>query len=704
VVLRKVRWQWTGAEIGWLAMLLAAAISTMAASNQRLAINASSDWLTAMVMMMVLVNLCRDKTRITLVLAVIVASGAASATKCIMQTTIEYAETLEDYQRNKVEFWQKQGTPLDDPRVELYERRLKAREASGFIPHSNAQGALLSLAAFAALAIGAFFERTPAYKIIFLILALILFSTIYTTGSRMAMLAAGIGFGLWLLLKQIPDNYRRHWRTILATAWGLVILGTLIVVTVGVTQDKLPGSSLTFRWNYWQVTSRIIADNLWTGVGAQNFDRAYMAHKPIEFPEEINDPHNLLMAHLSQWGILGGIGLVLSLVGVSIVVLRTWGEQQNHNQSRSATITSVNLSAKLWIAALIMGFILLRIWLLGDYLFGGIAGRSFVLFDLGAYGMIWAVCLAGIILLVKDDDVVESEKYRLICLSGIVAFCLQNTIDYSMFYPGTLTPFMACLAILLARRQMSVTTPKQLTPALITCCLAVMGLIYICSMVVTPVTMSSHYLIKARKQSSMLSTDLDSYDFMSHLYRSAADADPIDPTPLAELATRRFQYVQLYHFDRAIFSPEMALHFLSEAVSDADQAIRRDGAQISLYRLKAWLLKTRFGLTGIKNDLRGAIESARQVHNLYPNSPDGHVGLAEILVLGAEQLPSVDLLSQARWHYQQALDLDAARPGTDEVRRWSLEKRQQILNRLKALELQSADRPTTTNSSIADQQ
>jgi len=174
-VLRKTRWRWTGLEIGWLIMLMGAVISTIAASNQRLAINASCNWLTAMVMLMVLSNLCRNQLRIVLLLAAVTASGLTSAGKCWMQVGVEYAESYELYQQTKTEFWQKQGVPLDDPKVELYERRLKAREASGFIPHSNAQGAFLGLAAFAVLALGMSVNKEKKKKTVLFILASFLF-------------------------------------------------------------------------------------------------------------------------------------------------------------------------------------------------------------------------------------------------------------------------------------------------------------------------------------------------------------------------------------------------------------------------------------------------------------------------------------------------------------------------------------------------
>src|SRR5262249_3198519 len=138
-VLSRRRWRWTGVEFGWLGLVLAAVGSTLTARNQRLAANASAGWLTTVAMVFVLVNVCRDRWCLALVLTVIVASGLASAAKCAMQIKVENADTRAMYAESKAEFWAKQGVPLDDPRVELFERRMATNEAGGFFPHTNTE-------------------------------------------------------------------------------------------------------------------------------------------------------------------------------------------------------------------------------------------------------------------------------------------------------------------------------------------------------------------------------------------------------------------------------------------------------------------------------------------------------------------------------------------------------------------------------------
>ncbi|MEP0842477.1 MAG: O-antigen ligase family protein, partial [Phycisphaerae bacterium] len=320
-LLHRRRWRPTGLELGLAFALLAAIISTWTAGNKRLAINASVDWLSAGALVIVLANLCRDRRRTGLVLAAIIASGLASAAASVLQVTVDFERTREEYERNKADLW-KDRAP-DDPHIQLYERRLRANEATAFLSHSNVAGSLFLLAGFAALAAGGMAGQRPIRWLAYAAGAALL-AVIPLTGSKGALLASLAGVVLMAGLfaaRRWPARYPRGAFAALAAATaGMAGLAVLLARARG----GLPGASLDFRWNYWEVTARIARDHLWTGVGALNFDRAYLACKPIAFPEEIKDPHNFLLSVLVQWGLPGLIGLLLALSGGAWVAWRRW--------------------------------------------------------------------------------------------------------------------------------------------------------------------------------------------------------------------------------------------------------------------------------------------------------------------------------------------------------------------------------------------
>jgi len=663
--LQRIRWRWSGLEIGWVVFLIAAVVSTITAGNQRLAISASSDWLTAIALLALVAHLCRDRFRIALVLSVLVASGVTSAAKSGMQTYIEFAETQELYNQNKETFWQRQGVPLDDPQVELFERRMAAREATGFFPHSNAQGAWLSLAGFAALAAAGGHLRKERRSMVLVLVAALLLASIFMTGSTGALVAMVIGLGLWFLLDWACDRLRGNWEEFLIVAWLAVVTATAGVVMYSKAHGGLPNASLNFRWQYWQVTERIIRDHLWTGVGALNFDQAYLLHKPVTYPEEIKDPHNFVLSILSQWGILGGVGLALVMIGATVVLARRLGRSNEQETLNSDEPEGVAVPIRGWFLVGVIGYVLLRSWLLRELL-DYPAGGALLWFDLGFHGLVWGLTFVGVLWLARttlQSQSVEYKAYRLPLLAGVTAFLLHNTIDTSLFFAGTLTPFMAMGGLLLVRPQRAMPASASIGRQWGMAAVVTAAMIGVLVFHVIPVSRSMRLLSLARREplgSAIIS------------YKAAAEADPFDPTPLIELA--------------GIHAGTGGLDAIDQAVQALDAAIRRDPHNIALHQKRAMLLEMRYQKSGLQVDLLGAMGAARQCVLLYPASPDRHLDLADLLNRTAKELDTPGLLVDAIEHYRRAIALNDARPGTDEVRRWSADYRQQVLERLNAAE------------------
>lgn len=657
--LKRQRWQWSGIEVGWCLLLIAAVISTLFTSNKRLALNAVGDWLTIGVMLMTLVNLLASRQRMILLLAVIVSSGVVSATKCYMQVAVEFNETQAEYEQNRNDFWSAQGLSLDDPRVQLYERRLAAREANGFFPHSNVQGALLSLVGFAALALAGIIQRPLGVRVFLTLLFTAFLITIWTTGSLGALAAGGLAAVLWAVLSGVKVDWQRHRAKLWTIAWMLIIIGCLAMVGYGSAGKGLPGDSLNFRWNYWLISSRVIADLPLQGTGALNFDRHYLQYKPVQFPEEIRDPHNFIISATAQGGILAGLGLIVALWAGSYFLARNWKPLEI---DFDASLTRDPRYGYLrWGVALIVGYACLRFWILSSYWQAGWSGQAYVIWDVGSYGILWATVLTMLLWMLDHCELRQTSFYKLALLCGGGAFLLQNMIGFSFYYPGTLTPFAAMMALLLSRRDInleeSFSRPRARAIRVTAVILAIAFMIYI----LIPVARSSHYLQQAR-------TSLGTV--IPYGYIEAAKADPLDPTPWAEMAP--------YTANSSI---DNNLH---RAVEQAENAVRRDPLKIGHHHLLANLLVARYQLFGDGSDLVKAVEQAHRSAELYPQSPDEHLYLADIYTRAGLELDRQAFLQQAQWHYEYALSLDTLRP-PGEIRSWPDTYRQAIYQRLSAL-------------------
>ena len=149
------RYRRTGLEIGVVILVLAAMVACAFARTQPPAINPPCAWLCLPLLTVTLAHLIRSSVVRRLVVAGVVATACVQALECVDQYFVAHADTLAHYESIKDDFWAQQGVDLSAPKVELYERRLKAHEAQGFLPHSNIAGSYLALCGMAALALAA---------------------------------------------------------------------------------------------------------------------------------------------------------------------------------------------------------------------------------------------------------------------------------------------------------------------------------------------------------------------------------------------------------------------------------------------------------------------------------------------------------------------------------------------------------------------
>lgn len=684
-VLKRRTWRWTGLEIGWAIMVAAAAVSSWAASNKRLAVNASCDWLTAVVLAITLANLVRDRRRVVLVLAVVTASGLASAVKCGTQIAWEFDDTYAAYLAHKEEFWARQGVALTDPTVELFERRMQAREATGFLPYSNAQGAGLSLATFAGIALALAAGRRSVVRVLCAVLAALIMVVLPTTGSRGAVAAAVVGLVLLTIGALVRPRLGRSWRLVWAGAWAVTLVGAAAVVAWGVTHGRLPGDSLRFRWEYWEITSRIISRHPWTGVGALNFDRAYMMHKPVEYAEEIRDPHNFVLSIVSQWGWPGGLGLLVILAGGSWGALRRWGqyplptgetpERRSPGDRGRAGAPATGRPGSIGVKMIVLisaSFVVLRLWVLRGWWSSGEGGTAAAFFDLFCYGLAWVLGFTGISWSVGRAGPTPAAGYLPACLAGAAAFLLHNTIEFSLFVPGTLTTFAAVVAVVLAGENVE-PSARRIEGSSVVLVVSAIGLAVVIGLVAAPVVQCMSKLGQARNAGMAGSGD------PTRLYKAAAEADRLDPTPLTEWA--------------AWLARKPTVESLDQVLDCLREAELRDPLDRRIARFRSQALVRRYQLGGSAGNLLQAVAAAERALHLYPNSPDAHVELAGVLSLVAGNLANNPAAiaagrnwqAEAAWHYQKALDLDASRPAC-EIRRWSPQYRLELTNRLEQLQ------------------
>src|SRR5205085_807004 len=90
----------------------------------------------------------------------------------------------------------------------------------------------------------------------------------------------------------------------------------------GIKTGGLPTRSMNFRWMYWRGAAAMMREHGLWGVGASNFGRHFTHYKPVECPEDVQDPHSWIVRAATEWGWLGLIGMLTLWVGISVRLAR----------------------------------------------------------------------------------------------------------------------------------------------------------------------------------------------------------------------------------------------------------------------------------------------------------------------------------------------------------------------------------------------
>ena len=686
----------TGLELGAAIVLVAAVVSCLFAGNKRLAINATVDWLCYPVLAITLTQLLHRSQLRRILLAGVLASACVQVFYCAEQSWFGFDETWEHYQTIKTQFWTDQGVDLNSGRVEAFEQRMLAHEATGVLPHSNVTASYLVLCGFAAIGVASACWRRQAPRhefdsvarsgvpdgrepivprwIVNLTLALIaasLLGGVLLTKSVGAIVSAEIGLALWMIVWGFRTWFGRNRGRALLIAWAMTGIGAGAVVGHGLWHDSLPGVSLTFRWQYWQSSAAMVSDHPLTGVGRENFGRHYLQYKPIESPEEVANPHNLLVQAATDWGILGLAGMVAMLLGASIAVTRVSTEESV--RAGPASSTSSPSSWCLW------GIGLLLFVVCGLSTMLGTEDPRFVYYKTVTTGLVWSFSFIAVALALHHATLgnpPRMESLRTGVAIGLFTFLLHDAINFALFVPGTATTLFALLAFCTAERwsehddQAIAPASRRWLPPMVAAAVALLAVLY----GIMPVAGARAKIALAQSKARAYRDGPLEQQPVYRLLADAIDADRWDPTPCA----RQAEWL-------------MAVSSLSNRQQEAwklakvaiNQAITRDPVHLKPRRVLVNLHLTRAAALGEGADYLAAVAAAHESMKLYPLDPKGQVRLADCQLQAGRALGSEELLRAAVERYREAIALDDRRLAWERLRRFRDRERSEIQGKMK---------------------
>lgn len=305
--------------------VLGAAVSSAVASDKSSALVRAAEMTGLWVGAFALVQAIRTDAERRFLLSVLVATALVSAAVALHQATIGLPRVWEIFQVHREAILARYGIEPGGYQEQAFADRFFGG-AQASMGHPNVLAAMLTLGFF--VAVGLVREKwsevgSRGARVLAAVMgaaAAACACGIVMTHSRAAVAAVGVGL-YWLA---VAWWVRRRRVRIALYLLPLVVAAVGLAAATQVDHPAVAGAmkTLRYRLDYWWATLKILHRHWETGVGLENFGHHYVEHKVAWAPEEVNDPHNMLLSTWSKLGLAGVTALVLLAVGAVRVWLR----------------------------------------------------------------------------------------------------------------------------------------------------------------------------------------------------------------------------------------------------------------------------------------------------------------------------------------------------------------------------------------------
>lgn len=296
-----------------------------------------ADWIAAAIAGVSLAHAVREPGMRSTVLGGLVGLLAILAVAGGFELLVEHPAMVGYFETNRGTVLAGFGWEPGSVQAELYERRLRQPEATGWFGLANIFSGLMVVGAV--LLLGSAMQKLSGGAFGLLLLTLLgMLLLIIVNGSKGAAGAAVLG----VLVLYAPAVIRSlRGRDLMLP--GALALGALLVTTVavlvrgGLEADALGGErSLLFRSQYASAAWSMIAAHPWLGVGPASFQEAYLLFKTAESPEDPVSAHAALFDWPATLGVAGcaWIGLLTVLALRCGLAGRTPSEACEHDDPR----------------------------------------------------------------------------------------------------------------------------------------------------------------------------------------------------------------------------------------------------------------------------------------------------------------------------------------------------------------------------------
>jgi O-antigen ligase len=645
----------TALELPAIVFFVAGLVGVIIASDKHAAVNDFVTMVIPVFAAIVLVQILDSDSKIHLVLAVIVALACASAYRCVDQFFTETQLIIDQYKADPESMLQVMGIQPGSLEAWLFEHRIYTKGVTGFFTTGNSVASFSIFAAFAGAALlgeqlKALLKKKGKWAPVImtavsLIIVLLNFLLVRSKGGTIGFALALLLFIVLLCFGSFIKKYRKF---ILFVVILAVIASVTVIVNYGLRHGRLPGgNSMLVRWQYWTGAAEMYADHPLTGVGPGNFKSYYPQYKAPGALEAVKDPHNFVLAILTQYGPLG---LLAFLALLFVPLWRVLNPRIEYDLQITKTYPfslALPLTFALVIAAVLLLIrpVLNPIQTQGEPLLG-IAYAVAALYVMPVVVFIICFALAWAYSQRINRPLTEISIKALFC--ACVGVYIHNLIDFAVFEPGVYMTLWVTIACLFAMNRLKKDQPASMyapslpvrLAALVIMTVAVWAYLNYC---LIPVGKSTSSLYRARE-----TYDSGLLDRTQELLKKAANEDTFNPQPQLAAATLYLQYIDFYSLKQN--------EILALAEKSLLAAANRDAADFKPYEkltLVYKMLAVKLTSDAKTTYLWKSYDSAKKAVELYPGLGRLRIDLAE----AAEALGKTDV---ALTNYKKAVEIEDA--------------------------------------------
>jgi len=447
-------------------LVLGASVSTAVASDKSSALVRAAEVTGLWVGLFALGQAIRTDAERRFLLSALVATALVSAAVAIHQASIGMPRAWDHFQANREEILAKYGIEPGGYHEQAFiDRFFGGVQAS--MGHPNVLAAFLTLGFF--VAVGLAREKwtevrsrgARALAAVMGAAAVACAVGIVLTHSRAAVAATAVGL-YWLAVAWRVR--RRNVRIVLYVA-PLVIAAVGLVAATQASHPAVAGAvkTLRYRLDYWWATLKILRWHWHTGVGLENFGHHYVQHKVAWAPEEVADPHNILLSMWSTLGLAGATALVLLAVGLTREWVRrarsSLGPASSRERERAVPPgePALALLAPAMLIALLVGLCMHFVaqhWHLAGWYWDVFAVA-------GLYGGAAAIAVMAVVIGLgagEEPSRLEASGRALrslhtACVVGVLALALQEQIGTAILEPPAAWAMLVVVGVSLRTRR-----------------------------------------------------------------------------------------------------------------------------------------------------------------------------------------------------------------------------------------------------------